>query len=78
MSLAPFNALVPFAGRAERTKLTSIGEPPCLALRDLRPYAPAAVAPRLGAPRYGLRQIGEAYRVFSNREDGVLKVAITP
>ena len=28
--------------------------------------------------RFRLSQIGEAYRVFSNRLDGVLKVAITP
>ena len=27
---------------------------------------------------FPLSQIGEAYRVFSNRLDGVLKVAITP
>jgi threonine dehydrogenase-like Zn-dependent dehydrogenase len=28
--------------------------------------------------RFSLEEIGEAYRVFSNREDGVLKVAIRP
>ena len=28
--------------------------------------------------RFRLSEIGEAYRVFSNRLDGVLKVAITP
>jgi alcohol dehydrogenase len=28
--------------------------------------------------RFSLDQIGEAYRIFSNRLDGVLKVAIKP
>lgn len=28
--------------------------------------------------RFSLEDIGEAYRVFSNRLDGVLKVAIRP
>ena len=28
--------------------------------------------------RFGLDEIGEAYRIFSNRLDGVLKVAIRP
>jgi alcohol dehydrogenase len=28
--------------------------------------------------RFSLTDIGEAYRIFSNRLDGVLKVAITP
>ena len=28
--------------------------------------------------RFRLSQIGEAYRIFSNRLDGVLKVAVTP